>query len=94
MSSTSNGLFLSTNTKSIALSHYSDDDEENVKLMKSAKDVCVFLIQGDWLNDWDNDNCMADVLFLIKDNLEISQLNERERALTAECDKLLPEGLG
>ena len=29
---------------SIALSHYSNDDEENVKLTNTAKDLCGFLI--------------------------------------------------
>ena len=78
---------------SIALSHYSNDDEENVKLMKSAKDVCVFLILKGWFNDCDNDYCMADVLFYITDSLQVPQLNERERVLTVECNKLLPDGL-
>ena len=78
---------------SIALSRYSNDNEENVKLMKSVKDVCVFLILNGWLNDCDNDYCMADVLFLIKDSLEVLQLIERERVLTVECNKMLPNGL-
>ena len=78
---------------SIALSHYSNDDEEHVKLTNTAKDLCGFLIRKGWLNDWDNDYCMINVLLCITKNLEVPELEERVRVLAIYCEKWYPGGL-
>ena len=74
---------------------YSHDEEENKKLTKTAKDLCVFLNLKGSLQNFDNDYCMADVLFYLTDKLEqeVPELEERQRVLTIECNRLLPHGL-
>ena len=55
---------------SIALAHYSQDNEENNKLTKTAKDLCGFLASKGSLDNFGNDYCMADVLYYITSDLE------------------------
>ena len=47
------------------------------------------------LQNFDNDYCMADVLFYITSGLEqeVPELVERTHELTIECKRLLPHGL-
>ena len=71
------------------------DKDENKKLTNTAKDLCVFLNSKGSLQNFDNDYCMADVLFYITSGLEqeVPELVERIHELTIECNKLLPHGL-
>ena len=80
---------------SVALAHYSNDKDENKKLTNTAKDLCVFLNSKGSLQNFDNDYCMADVLFYITSGLEqeVPELVERTHELTIECNRLLPHGL-
>ena len=80
---------------SVALAHYSHDNEENNKLTKTAKDLCVFLNLKGSLQNVDNEYCMTDVLYYITSGLEqeVPELEERKRVLTIECNRFLLHGL-